>query len=121
VKYASEFNLAYAFNTVDEARATVRQLRVASQEAGRDPASMVYSVTRTVFCGRNDSQTAQRVAVLDTIPLLGDTVVSGSPAQLVDSFARFAEAGMQTIYLRILDLHDLDHLELIATEVMPQL
>jgi len=121
VKYASEFNLAYAFSTAEETRATVQQLQTASREAGRDPASMNYSVTRTVFCGHNDSQTAQRAAVIDTIPILRDTVISGSPARLADSIAQFAEAGIQTMYLRILDLHDLDHLELIATEVMPQI
>ncbi|HET6499220.1 MAG TPA: LLM class F420-dependent oxidoreductase [Amycolatopsis sp.] len=120
VKYASEFNFAYGFTTADEVRATVRRLQAVSQEAGRDPATMNYSVTRTVFCGRNDSQTAQRLGMLDTIPLLGDTVISGTPAQLADSIAQFGEAGIQTIYLRVLDLHDLDQLELMATEVMPQ-
>jgi F420-dependent oxidoreductase-like protein len=119
VKYASEFNLAYAFSTADETRATTRQLQAASREAGRDPASMNYSVTRTVFCGRNDSQIAQRASIIDTIPILRDTVISGSPARVADSIAQFAEAGIQTIYLRILDLHDLDQLELIAAEVMP--
>ena len=32
---------------------------------------------------------------------------------------RFAAAGATRMYLQVLDLHDLDHLELIATEVMP--
>jgi F420-dependent oxidoreductase-like protein len=121
VKHASEFNLAYGFETVDEVRATVRRLQAASQETGRDPASMNYSVTRTVFCGRDDSQIAQRAAMIDTIPILRDTVISGSPGRLADSIAQFGAAGIQTIYLRILDLHDLDQLELIATEVMPQI
>jgi F420-dependent oxidoreductase-like protein len=121
VKHASEYNLAYGFNTVDEVRTTVRRLRAASEETGRDPASMNYSVTRTVFCGRNDSHTAQRAAMIDAIPILRDTVISGSPARLANSIAQFGEAGIQTIYLRILDLHDLDHLALIATEVMPQI
>jgi F420-dependent oxidoreductase-like protein len=121
IKYASEFNLAYAFSVADETRATVQQVKTASRETGRDPASMNYSVTRTVFCGRNDSQIAQRASIIETIPILRDTVISGSPAQLVDSIAQFAEAGIQTIYLRILDLHDLDQLELIAREVMPQI
>ncbi|MFJ5265553.1 LLM class F420-dependent oxidoreductase [Streptomyces sp. NPDC088387] len=121
VKHASEYNLAYGFNTLNELRATMGRLQTASQESGRDPASMNYSVTRTVFCGRNDSQTAQRAAMIDTIPILSDTVISGSPAQLADSIAQFGEVGIQTVYLRMLDLHDLDHLELIAAEVMPQI
>lgn len=121
VKYASEFNLAYAFSTAQEARGTVQRLQRACQEVGRDPASMSYSVTRTVFCGRNDRQTARRADMIETIPLLRDTVISGSPAGIADSIGRFAETGIDTVYLRILDLHDLDHLELIATEVAPQI
>ncbi|HEY1702087.1 MAG TPA: TIGR03560 family F420-dependent LLM class oxidoreductase [Trebonia sp.] len=121
VKYASEFNLAYAFSTAEEARGTVQRLQQACREVGRDPASMNYSVTRTVFCGRNDSQTARRADMIETIPLLRDTVISGSPAGIADSIGRFAETGIDTVYLRILDLHDLDHLELIATEVAPQI
>ena len=33
--------------------------------------------------------------------------------------ARYADAGMERIYLQVLDLHDLDHLRLVATEVAP--
>jgi F420-dependent oxidoreductase-like protein len=120
-KYASEFNLAWGFSAAQEARATMRRLHAVSREVGRDPASMNFSVTRTIFCGRNDSQTARRAAIVDTIPILADTVISGSPDRLADSLAQFAEIGIRTVYLRILDLHDLDHLDLIATEVMPQL
>ena len=32
----------------------------------------------------------------------------------------FAGAGATRAYLQVLDLHDLDHLELLAAEVMPQ-
>lgn len=39
---------------------------------------------------------------------------------MVDKIARYAEAGSQRIYLQVLDLADLDHLELVAREVMPE-
>jgi hypothetical protein len=35
--------------------------------------------------------------------------------------AAFAEAGSQRAYLQVIDLDDVDHLELIAAEVMPHL
>jgi hypothetical protein len=38
----------------------------------------------------------------------------------VDRLGGFAELGATRFYLQVLDLHDLDHLELIASEVMPQ-
>ena len=47
--------------------------------------------------------------------------VHGTPAQVVDALGRYAEAGAQRGYLQVLDLADLDHLDLIAAEVAPQL
>ena len=47
--------------------------------------------------------------------------ISGSPAEVVDKIGRYAEIGSQRIYLQILDLSDLDHLELISSEVKSQL
>ena len=46
--------------------------------------------------------------------------LAGTPAQIVDAIGGYARAGAGTIYLQVLDLSDLDHLELLAAEVMPQ-
>ncbi len=51
---------------------------------------------------------------------LRENGVAGTPAQCVDTLGRFAEAGSQRMYLQVLDLADLDQLELVAGEVMPQ-
>jgi hypothetical protein len=40
---------------------------------------------------------------------------------VVERLAAFAAAGAQRAYLQVLDLDDLDHLRLIAAEVMPHL
>ena len=53
-------------------------------------------------------------------PGLRQTGLAGSPAEIVDKLGQFADAGASRAYLQVLDLHDLDHLELIAAEVMPQ-
>jgi len=45
----------------------------------------------------------------------------GSPAEAVDTLGRYAEAGATRAYLQVLDLADLDHLDLVAAEVAPQL
>ena len=44
----------------------------------------------------------------------------GTPAEIVDRIAAFREAGVQRVYLQLLDLSDLDHLELFATAVVPR-
>jgi hypothetical protein len=39
----------------------------------------------------------------------------------VQQLGRFAEIGVQRVYLQLLDLSDLEHLQLFAGEVMRQL
>jgi hypothetical protein len=46
---------------------------------------------------------------------------AGTPGELVEKFAKLQQAGASRLYLRVSDLTDLDHLELIATEVARQL
>jgi hypothetical protein len=40
---------------------------------------------------------------------------------VVDKIGRYAEVGASRLYLQVLDLSDLAHVELVAAEVMPQL
>jgi hypothetical protein len=46
--------------------------------------------------------------------------LAGSPAEIVDKIGRLAETGVSTTYLQVLDLSDLDHIEQLAAEVLPQ-
>jgi alkanesulfonate monooxygenase SsuD/methylene tetrahydromethanopterin reductase-like flavin-dependent oxidoreductase (luciferase family) len=43
----------------------------------------------------------------------------GSPEEVVAKLATYAEVGAERMYLQILDLADLDHLALIAEQVLP--
>ncbi len=45
--------------------------------------------------------------------------LAGTPQEVVDKIGRFAELGAERVYLQVMDLSDLDHLDLIAREVMP--
>jgi hypothetical protein len=47
--------------------------------------------------------------------------VCGVPGQVVEQLGRFAAIGADRAYCQILDLDDLDHLEVIAGEVAPEL
>ena len=44
--------------------------------------------------------------------------LAGTPAEVVEKIATFAEVGVTRVYLQVLDLADLDHLDLVAAEVM---
>ena len=118
-RYAAEFNVG--FSTVAETGAQFGRVREACQAAGRDPGSLVYSAAQLTCCGRDEAERARRAAAIgrDVAGLRG-TGLTGSPDEVVDRIGQFAELGASRMYLQILDLHDLDHLELLATEVLPQ-
>ncbi len=80
---------------------------------------MLYSAAHTVCCGRDQAELARRIAAIGQ-DAAGSSPLVGTPAELVDAIGRFAGAGATRLYLQVLDLHDLDHLELLASEVMPQ-
>ena len=118
-RFADEYNIP--FETVESSVAAFGRVREACQEAGRDPGSLRYSAAQTVCCGRDEAELARRAQAtgqqLDDLRRGG---LAGSPAEIVDKLGRFADAGATRAYLQVMDLHDLDHLELIAAEVMPQ-
>ena len=117
--YASEFNVP--FRSLAETAAAFARVREACAAAGRDAASMRYSLAQPVCCGRNEAELERRAAAIG-IPLarLRADAVAGTPAEVVGRLGRFAEIGADGVYLQVLDLHDIDHLELIAAEVMPR-
>jgi F420-dependent oxidoreductase-like protein len=119
-RYAGEFNVPFS-SAADNARlfAGVRQ---ACEEAGRDPASMVYSSALVLCVGKDEAEIARRAeAIGREVDELREHGVAGTPAEAVDILGRYAEAGAQRVYLQVLDLSDLDHLDLVAGDVAPQL
>lgn len=49
---------------------------------------------------------------------LRENGAAGSPAEVLDRIADFAELGAERIYLQVLDMTDLDHIRLIGEEVL---
>jgi F420-dependent oxidoreductase-like protein len=118
-RYADEFNLA--FKDVPETSAAFTRVREACREAGRDPASITMSAAHTVVCGKDDAEVARRAAAIGWGPEeLRADALTGTPAEVTDKIGAYAQAGAEAIYLQIRDLSDLDHLELIASEVLRQ-
>jgi F420-dependent oxidoreductase-like protein len=118
-RYADEYNVPFV--DVEQTGAAFGRIRAACQVAGRDPGSLVYSAAQTVCCGRDEAELARRAAAIgwDLATQRADGLV-GTPDEIVDRIGTFAELGATRFYLQVMDLHDLDHLELIASEVMPQ-
>lgn len=118
-RYADEFNVAFV--SIEQTAAVFGRVREACQAAGRDPGSLVYSAGHTVCCGRDEAELARRAEAIgwDLATQRAEGLV-GTPDEIVDRLGAFAELGTTRFYLQVLDLHDLDHLELIASEVLPQ-
>jgi F420-dependent oxidoreductase-like protein len=117
--FADEYNIPFA--TLEDSAAAFGRVREACAEAGRDPQSVVYSAAQTVCCGRDDAEVARRAKAIGVeVDALRQSGLAGTPTQLVDKLGQFAQAGAGRIYLQVLDLADLAHLELLAAEVLPQ-
>ncbi len=119
-RYADEFNAA--FRPAPDVAVAVDRVREACAAEGRDPASMIFSTAQVVCCGKDEAEIARRAAAIGReLSDLRENGLAGSPAEIVDKLGTFAEAGATTAYLQILDLADLDHLDLLASQVLPQL
>jgi F420-dependent oxidoreductase-like protein len=119
-RYASEFNVPFS-SAEDNAR-LFAGVREACEEAGRDPSSLVYSSALVLCVGKDEAEIARRAAAIGRdVDELRQHGVAGTPAEAVDIIGRYVEAGSQRFYLQVLDLSDLDHLDVVASEVAPQL
>ncbi|MEU8071741.1 LLM class F420-dependent oxidoreductase [Micromonospora sp. NPDC048169] len=122
-RYADEFNMP--FKSVAETAAAYDRVREACDRAGRADsgrAPLTLSAGIVVAIGRTDAEAQRRAAPLHvTSALPPEDPVVGSPAQLVDRIGEFAAIGASRVHLRLIDFDDLDHVELIAAEVLPRL
>ncbi|EDY46285.2 LLM class F420-dependent oxidoreductase [Streptomyces sp. SPB074] len=119
-RYADEFNVP--FGSIEDTERQFGRVRAAAKEAGRAADDLVYSNALVACVGANDAEVARRAAAIGReVDELKQNGLAGSPAEVVDRIGRFAAVGSQRIYFQILDLDDLDHLELISSQVLSQL
>jgi F420-dependent oxidoreductase-like protein len=119
-RYAAEFNVPFA--DVDTTREQFERVHSACEQAGRSPEELVYSNALTICCAESEEELRRRAANIGTdLQELRRSGAAGSPAEVVERLAQFAAAGSERAYLQVIDLDDLDHIELVAAEVMPHL
>ncbi len=117
-RYADEFNLP--FSSVQATGEQFGRVRAAAEAAGRDPASLRLSAAQVLCCGRDDEEVARRAAAIgQRVEDLRDGALAGTPADVVAKLESLREVGADTVYLQVLDLADLDHVRLVADEVLP--
>ncbi|MFJ8135684.1 LLM class F420-dependent oxidoreductase [Streptomyces sp. NPDC096013] len=119
-RFADEFNMPFA--SIEDSEQQFGRVRAAAEAAGRKGDDLTYSNALVVCVGKDDQEVARRAAVIGReVDELKANGLAGTPSEVVDKIGRYAEIGSQRIYLQVLDLADLDHLELISAQVQTQL
>jgi F420-dependent oxidoreductase-like protein len=117
-RYADEFNVP--FGTEDDTRRQFARVREACERQDRDPGTMRWSNALVVCVGADEAEVERRAEAIGREPSeLRENGVAGTPEEAVETIRRYGDLGAQRIYLQFLDLKDLDHLRLVAAEVMP--
>ena len=119
-KFAAEFNTPFVsreFFTQQRGR-----VQAACETIGRHPNDLVYSAALIVCCGANEAEVARRAASIGREPSeLRENGLTGTPSEVAERIRSWRDAGADRIYLQMMDLDDLDHLNLIAHDVATQL
>jgi F420-dependent oxidoreductase-like protein len=114
-RYADEFNVA--FRPPAAVGEIFDNVRAAAAQTGR---KLVYSTAQVLCVGRDEAELRRRADAIGT-PLddLRRTELAGTPAEVLDRIGHLGELGASRLYLQARDLGDLDHLELVASEILP--
>ncbi|MCU1446529.1 LLM class F420-dependent oxidoreductase [Cryobacterium sp.] len=119
-RFATEFNLP--FPEFADIPGKFAGVRAACEALGRDPRELVYSTALIAVTGADEAEFSRRAAAVGREPAeLREHGVAGTAGEIVDRLGALAEDGVECVYLQIMDLADLDHLDFIAREVVPQL
>ncbi len=119
-RFATEFNLP--FPKIDEIPQKFAGVRAACEEIDRDPGELVYSVALTTAAGRDEAEYTRRAQAIRRAPDdLRVSGIGGTTSEVVDRLGALADMGAECVYLQIMDLSDLEHLDFLAEDVVPQL
>jgi F420-dependent oxidoreductase-like protein len=119
-RFASEFNTPFV--PIDFFTAQTDRVRAACDAIDRDPGSMTFSSALVLCCGADEAEVERRALAIGRAPdELRQNGLAGTPDEVVTTLRAWADAGADRVYLQVLDLADLDHLDLVATDVAPHL
>lgn len=117
--YAAEFNAG--FQSVENASKLYANVRSACEARGRDPQSIVMSSALVACCGETPAEIERRATSIGReVEDLRKNGLCGTPAEIVEKLHQWNAIGAPRVYLQILDLADLAHVELLAAEVLSQ-
>ncbi|GEL93974.1 LLM class F420-dependent oxidoreductase [Cellulomonas composti] len=119
-RYASEFNLS--FPAFEDVAPRLDVVRGACEAIGRPADDLVLSAAFVLCVGRDEAEFGRRAAAIGRAPdELREHGLAGTPDEVVQRLAWLRDLGITRVYLQVLDLADLQHLELVAEQVAPAL
>jgi F420-dependent oxidoreductase-like protein len=119
-RYATEFNIG--FGSLEKFAAVFDNVRAVCAEEDRDPATLSMSAAWSTIVGRDAAEIARRCEAADIDPTSDHSErLVGTPAEVIDQLGALREIGADRVYLQTVDMTDLEHLDLIAAEVLPHI
>lgn len=110
-RFADEFNVG--FSDLDVTTTQFERVRAACEAEGRDPGELVYSAAQVLCVGRDEAELARRAAAIGREAAeLRANGMAGTVEEVADKVRAWAAAGVQRMYLQVLDLADLEHIAL---------
>ena len=119
-RYADEFNLPFVDE--DDHEGPVRSGSATACEAqDRDPATMRWSNALVLCVGADEAELDRRAAAIgrDKAELRENGLAGTVRRRSSTRSGGTPRSAAERLYLQVLDLSDLDHLRLVARDVMP--
>lgn len=118
--FGNEFNMA--FSSLADTAAQFDRVRAACEVRERDPGTLGLSAAQVVCCGEDEAEVARRAKRIGRQESeLRTNGATGTPDEVIERLQAFGALGVDTVYLQVLDLDDLEHLALLSERVLPHL
>jgi F420-dependent oxidoreductase-like protein len=125
-RYAAEYNVVYV--GPETARASRERLVAACRDAGRDPATLCFSLMHGFLIGADEADLRARADRLGewngervALDALRRTWLAGTPDEVIARLREYEAAGVERVMLQHNLFRDHEALELLAAEVVPAL
>jgi len=118
-KYADEWNAVFA--TPERFAELSTHLDGLVKQHGRDPGAVKRTMMQRVTIGRTQRELDSKLEALDVENLKSRGAVLGTPNEVAEGLAAFAEAGVSRVMTQWIQMDDIDGLEVFADKVLPQL
>ena len=118
-RFAQEFNMPFA--SLDDTSAQFDRVREACERSGRGRDSIVLSAAQVLCVGENEAEIERRASRIGReVSELRANGLAGTVDEVIGKIQQFAAVGARRMYLQVLDLSDLDHLGLVAAQILSQ-